>query len=258
MRTLAFAPAPVVLAVFCCADAAPPIDAADHGAVGDGQTDDTAAIQAALDAAADGPHVVTLPPGAYLISAELNIPPGVTLTGMTPRWEDGSTTILVKENGFSAVRLNNFSNVRAVAFSYPNNHNGDDPDAYPPTVLLAGLVVDPTNPLPLTMDADHTLNALFTEYTVTVAVQRVHLHEKRRGLTLRMRRRGSDILFTPPFRRSPARVPLRPRLAPLYPITAFSVWRPGHQSRSASSSRSITRVNHRLKPTTHTISDIHT
>jgi len=139
MRNLAFAPAFVVLAVFCGADAAPPINAADHGAVGDGQTDDTAAIQAALDAAADGPHVVTLPPGAYLISAELNVPPGVTLTGMTPRWEDATTTILVKENGFSAVRLNNVSNVRAVAFAYPNNHNGDDPDEYPPTVLLAGI-----------------------------------------------------------------------------------------------------------------------
>jgi len=139
MKPLTLAVAPILMGVFACAHAAPPVNVADHGAVGDGQTDDTAAIQAALDAAADGPHVATLPPGAYLISDELNVPAGVSLTGMTPRWEDGSTTILVKQNGFSAVRLNNLSNVRAVTFTYPNNQKGDDPDEYPPTILLAGI-----------------------------------------------------------------------------------------------------------------------
>ena len=37
--------------------------------------------------------------------------------------------------------------------------------------VLDGLVVDPTNPLTLIMDADHTLNALFTEFVVSLAVQ---------------------------------------------------------------------------------------
>lgn len=51
-----------------------------YGAKGDGTTDDTAAIQSALDAAGTG-GVVYLPAGTYRTSAPLVIPPGVTLRG---------------------------------------------------------------------------------------------------------------------------------------------------------------------------------
>ena len=115
------------------------VDPSDLGAVGDGKADDTAAIQAALDQAAQGARVVILRPGAYRITATLNVPDGVSLSGALARWEDGSTTIVVEQNGFSAVRLNNASNVRALQFSYPNNQKGDSPDEYPPTILLAGI-----------------------------------------------------------------------------------------------------------------------
>lgn len=119
--------------------AALPVDPADHGAVGDGVADDAVAIQAALDAAAESSHIVALRPGAYRITATLIVPHGVTLTGAMPRWEDGSTTIVVEEPGFSAVELGNASNVRALSFSYPNNHDGDEPQEYPPTILLRGI-----------------------------------------------------------------------------------------------------------------------
>lgn len=53
-----------------------------YGATGDGTTDDTAAIQAALDAAsAAGGGRVMLPPGTYLVSSMLTVPHKVQLRG---------------------------------------------------------------------------------------------------------------------------------------------------------------------------------
>ena len=47
----------------------------------DGKTDDTAAIQKALDAAAKQGGVVRLPAGKYLVAGSLKIPEGVALVG---------------------------------------------------------------------------------------------------------------------------------------------------------------------------------
>ena len=121
------------------ATAAPPVDPADHGAVGDGKADDTEAIRAALGAAAEGPHIVQLQPGTYRITGELEVPHGVSLSGSAPRWEDSSSTVVVEDKGFSAVRLGNFSNIRGVAFTYPNNRDNDKPQEYPPTILIVGI-----------------------------------------------------------------------------------------------------------------------
>jgi polygalacturonase len=52
----------------------------DFGAVGDGSNDDTAAMQAALDASPPG-GIVYLPRGSYRTSSPLIVPPGVTLMG---------------------------------------------------------------------------------------------------------------------------------------------------------------------------------
>lgn len=51
----------------------------EHGAKGDGATDDTAAVQAALVAGAGGN--VYFAPGAYRLTANLNVPAGTTITG---------------------------------------------------------------------------------------------------------------------------------------------------------------------------------
>jgi len=62
----------------------------DFGAVGNGSTDDTAAVQAALNAASPGQPVWLNAPGQYLInSANLNIPKGVQLCA---GWEVPGTT----------------------------------------------------------------------------------------------------------------------------------------------------------------------
>ena len=139
MKTF-LAPSVLFLAILCAlpALAAPAVNARDHGAVGDGKADDTAAIQAALDAAGET-RVVELDPGNYRITAALNVPQGVTLRGPAPRWEDSSATIIVEDEGFSAVKLNHSSNVRGLAFAYPNNRDNENPKEYPPTILLVGI-----------------------------------------------------------------------------------------------------------------------
>jgi parallel beta-helix repeat protein len=50
----------------------PWVDVRAHGAIGDGVTDDTAAIQAALDAATSGAGCVLFPAGTYMINSEAN------------------------------------------------------------------------------------------------------------------------------------------------------------------------------------------
>lgn len=57
----------------------------NYGAVGDGVADDTAAIQAAIDAAfAEGGAFVQLPQGIYGVSADIVLREGVTLVGAGP------------------------------------------------------------------------------------------------------------------------------------------------------------------------------
>lgn len=66
----------------CVAPAAGAWDAAGMGALGDGQADDTAAFQNALDSAGEaGGGVVHVPAGTYRINGSLRIPAGVTLEG---------------------------------------------------------------------------------------------------------------------------------------------------------------------------------
>ena len=64
--------------------ASEPLDARHFGAAGDGKADDTAALQRAVDAAAEKSGGVFLPPGVYL-SRELHVRPGIALIGV-PAW----------------------------------------------------------------------------------------------------------------------------------------------------------------------------
>ncbi len=71
----------------------------DYGARGDGRTDDTAAIQKALDTAGSTHGAVMIPEGNYLCS-ELRVPEGIGIYGM-PAWSyrKGIGTILTFTGG---------------------------------------------------------------------------------------------------------------------------------------------------------------
>ncbi|HUA63665.1 MAG TPA: glycosyl hydrolase family 28-related protein, partial [Verrucomicrobiae bacterium] len=58
------------------AEAAETLDLSAFGIKADGATDDTAAIQKALDAAAKTGATVLLPPARYMVAGNLKIPPG--------------------------------------------------------------------------------------------------------------------------------------------------------------------------------------
>src|SRR3954470_24359707 len=79
MRTLLLA----IVLIARCAYAADPIalNVRDFGAKGDGQTDDTAAFQKALDTAGKDGSRVFVPAGKFLIKGQLNVPDFVTLDG---------------------------------------------------------------------------------------------------------------------------------------------------------------------------------
>jgi hypothetical protein len=72
------------------------------GAKADGVTDDTAAIQKALDDAGKTGGRAWLPPARYLVKGSLRIPPGVTLQGVmeSPVWtEPLNGSIIVATGG---------------------------------------------------------------------------------------------------------------------------------------------------------------
>jgi hypothetical protein len=78
------------------------VNARQQGAKGDGKTDDTKALQAALDAAqANGP-VCFLPPGLYRVDGSLTVPAGVALCGASggvPHSEHPIGTVLLAYGG---------------------------------------------------------------------------------------------------------------------------------------------------------------
>jgi len=61
------------------------ISAREFGAVGDGKSDDTKALQKALDAAADTRGAVFVPPGVY-VTSELHVRPDTSVVGI-PSWD---------------------------------------------------------------------------------------------------------------------------------------------------------------------------
>ncbi len=139
----------------------PGVSVRDFGAAGDGVTDDTQALQKAMDAcAAQGGGVVSLPSGRYLVRTHLNIPPAVTLEGVwrTPptvqkyHRVDGDPasgpeltgTVLLavegagSEEGTPFITLNTNSTLKGVTIFHPEQKKTNPPVPYPWTIASAG------------------------------------------------------------------------------------------------------------------------
>lgn len=110
------------------------LDASEFGARADGKTDDTAAIQKALDAAGQKGGVVNLPAGHYLVAGSLKIPPGVALCGVqkAPVYIEPliGTVIFAtggrdKEDGPAVFELGDSATVQGLTVFYPEQKPED-------------------------------------------------------------------------------------------------------------------------------------
>jgi len=121
----------------------------DFGALGDGVTDDSAAFQAAINAAyhsgGSGGGVVYVPKGNYAFSNNITIMTGVTLHGDWQDWTKGTnglvgTTFKVYQgagqvNGTPFITMQGSASLWGVNIWYPNqNPNSLTPTAYPFTI----------------------------------------------------------------------------------------------------------------------------
>lgn len=104
------------------------VNARNYGAVGDGKTDDTKALQVALDAAVEKGPVCYLPAGLYRLDGFLVVPPGVSLCGASggvPHSEHPIGTVLLayggkgKADGEPLVTLKPNAVIRNLVIHYP-------------------------------------------------------------------------------------------------------------------------------------------
>lgn len=104
-----------------------PINVVDYGAVGDNSTNDTAAIQAAIDAMTNGSALVFAPGKTYRVTAPIVVPPNLTGcvfygNGSTLRADhngDGLVMVATNQN-FSRHKVYDLT-IKGPNVSYPNN-----------------------------------------------------------------------------------------------------------------------------------------
>jgi len=137
----------LVVASSLCTTAVFALEAAEYGVKGNGATDDTQALRAALKAAADaGGGQVRLPLGQFRLDGSLTIPSGVTLRGAwdTPHDSDparGSVLLAYggrgREDGPPLLMLESNSAVVGLTIFYPEQ-DVNDIQPYPWTIQGRG------------------------------------------------------------------------------------------------------------------------
>lgn len=172
-------------------------DVRQFGAQGDGDTDDTAAFQRALDAAGKTPgSIVDAPRGNYLFAGRLNVPAGVTLSGVwqsvpahngirdrgLPKPTDDGTTFLVtagegQETGPAFLTLNTNSVLRGVVIYYPRQQVDAVPQPYPWTIAMRG-----KNPAVLDVELLNAFNGIDATRNERHLIRNVHGQPLRRGI----------------------------------------------------------------------------
>lgn len=169
---------------------------APYGAVGDGKTDDTLAIQRALDDAAKGEQRVSLPRGSYLLKGRLTVPAGVCLEGVwqsvpahngirdagLPRPTDDGTTLLITadrgtEEAPAAITLNTNSTLKGIVLYYPDQPADDVPVPYPWAIAMRG-----KNPAVLDVEMLNPYNGIDASQNERHLIRNVQGQPIRRGV----------------------------------------------------------------------------
>ncbi len=118
----------------------------DFGAVADSQTDNTAAIQKAIDAAAPKGGVVLVPVGRWLCRGHLEIKAGVHVTGLNlspMSWEPATGSILMptegrgREDAPAFIEMRSSTALVGLTIYYPEQ-KVEDIQPYPWTIQIRG------------------------------------------------------------------------------------------------------------------------
>lgn len=173
------------------------LDVSTFGARGDGHTDDTAAFQRALDAAAAQHVSVTVGSGNYRFLGSLNVPDGVSLIGTwesvpahnglrdpgLPKPTDGGSTFLVEggegtETGaFITLRTN--STLKGVVVYYPRQDPKAVPKPYPWAIAMRG-----KNPAVLECELLNPYNGIDASQNERHLIRDVSGQPLRRGISV--------------------------------------------------------------------------
>lgn len=119
-----------------------PINVMDYGAVGDGLTDDTAAINAAIAAAPAGGWVIQLGP-AHLISSTIEVNKPVRITGLSRENTTASRIFKKSTMTTAAIKITN-SNVTLENFALTGQvgNTGDGIWVFGPYSVLSNLTIN--------------------------------------------------------------------------------------------------------------------
>lgn len=167
-----------------------------YSARGDGSTDDTSAIQRAMDALGPRGGVVYLPRGKYLIKGRLNVPQGVTLRGVwesvpahnglrdagLPKPTDDGTTLLLTadagtEDAPAAITLHTNSTLKGLVLYYPDQPTDAVPKPYPWAVAMRG-----KNPAVLDVEMLNPYNGIDASQNERHLIRNVQGQPLRRGV----------------------------------------------------------------------------
>lgn len=144
-------------------------DIRDFGAVGDGLTDDTRAIQRAIDAASIKGGQVIVPVGKWLCKGHLELKMGVHLKGMNSApqsWEPQSGSIILPtegrddENAPAFIEMRSSTSLQGVTIYYPEQRV-DDIRPYPWTIQIRA---NPANPKEVSFDSTISDVTLINSY----------------------------------------------------------------------------------------------
>lgn len=187
----------IAVTVSASAIAGDVLSVADFGAKADGKTDDTAAFQKALDAAAAaGGGVVYAPRGNYFFAGHLTVPSAVTLKGvwesvpshvgirnpgMAKPTEDGTTFLVTEgagtEDGPPFITLTQNSTLKGVVIFYPNQDPAEEPKPYPWTIVMRG-----KNPAVLAVELLNSYNGIDASQNERHLIRDVQGQPLRRGI----------------------------------------------------------------------------